>query len=708
MEKKPTAPPTSPDRARVATIAAAARPASDFAKMAATTMMVAPLTRSAPATDEAEERRQPQTGGRGERSLTVTPDSYDAAARTVEVVLSAGTGVRRYYFTEELEISAEAIDLARVAGGVCPLLDTHNQYSLSGVIGRVLSTRIDNGQLIGVVAFADSDAGRAIEARVASGELRAISIGYRVTAWQRTAIDENDHETWRATRWELLEASLVPVPADPNAVVRSAPGNPQPHGNQEEDDMRRNLAGGAAAAAPTTAAAPTAPAAPAGTEQRQDPATPAAPAAPAQEQRQAQATVDANAVLTAARNAGLDGAAREELLVRHATNAFTHDGLMADIGRRFAERDSSAPTVNRVPAAGGDNVSMARAMSDAVLHRLSPGSQLPEASRQFRGMGLLRMAEDLLGSSGISTRGMTPHEIAERALHTTSDFPALMANALGRRLRSSYEEHQPTYRQWARRAPNAPNFKSIDVVQMSAMPDLMKVNEGGEFRYGTFSDGKVSYGITTYGRIVSLSRQLIINDDLNALDRILTGFAGSAARLENRTVYAQLTDNKQMPDGVPLFHADHGNLGAAAAISVTSLGASRTRMRKQKGMQGELLNLAPTHLIVPTDQEQLAYQFTSAQFVPAKSTDTNEFRSGGRTALEPIVEPLLDETSTSAWYTAASNSQIDTVEYTYLEGAEGVQLSNRMGFTVDGVDLKASLDFAAAVIDHRGLDRTGG
>lgn len=705
MNDKPTAPPASPDRARVAAIAAATRPASAFAKMAATTMMVTPLTRSAPATDEPEERRQPQAGGRGERSLTVTPDSYDAAARTVEVVLSAGTGVRRYYFTEELEISTEAIDLARVAGGVCPLLDTHNQYSLSGVIGRVLSTRIDNGQLIGVVVFADTDAGRAIEARVASGELRAISIGYRVTAWQRTAIDENDHETWRATRWELLEASLVSVPADPNAVVRSAPGTPT-HGNQEDEDMRRNLAGGAAAAVTTTTAA--APTAPAGTEQRQDPAAPAAPNAPVQDQRQAPATVDATAVVTAARNAGLDADAREQLLVRHATNAFTHEALMADIGRRFAERDSSATTVNRVPAAAGDNVSMARAMSEAVLHRLSPGSQLPEASRNFRGMGLLRMAEEMLGSSGISVRGMTAHEIAERALHTTSDFPALMANALGRRLRASYEEHQPTYRQWARRAPNAPNFKAIDVVQMSAMPDLMKVNEGGEFRYGTFLDGKVSYGITTYGRIVTLSRQLIINDDLNALDRILTGFAASAARLENRTVYAQLTANQPLPDSIPLFDAAHGNLGAAAAISATSLGAGRTRMRKQKGQQNELLNLAPEHLIVPSDIEQLAYQFTSSQFVPARSADVNEFRTGGRTALNPIVEPLLDETSTSAWYLAASNSQVDTVEYAYLEGAEGVQLSNRMGFTVDGVDLKASLDFAAAVIDHRGLDRTGG
>ena len=131
-------------------------------------------------------------------------------------------------------------------------------------------------------------------------------------------------------------------------------------------------------------------------------------------------------------------------------------------------------------------------------------------------------------------------------------------------------------------------------------------------------------------------------------------------------------------------------------------------MRKQKGLQGEELNIAPSFLIVPTDLEQAAYQYTSSLYVPAKQTDVNEFRQGGRTALEPIVEPILDGTSTKDWYTAARNTDVDTVEYAYLEGAEGVQLSSRMGFTVDGVDLKASLDFAASAIDWRGLDKTPG
>ena len=81
----------------------------------------------------------------------------------------------------------------------------------------------------------------------------------------------------------------------------------------------------------------------------------------------------------------------------------------------------------------------------------------------------------------------------------------------------------------------------------------------------------------------------------------------------------------------------------------------------------------------------------------------NEFRQGGRTAVEPIVEPILDAGSAAAWYLASSNSQVDTVEYCYLDGAEGPVIESEVGFETDGVTWKCRLDFAAKAVDHRGL-----
>lgn len=648
------------------------------------------------------------------RDLTIRADTFNEAENTVEVVWTTGArGTRMDWrrwelIDEELSTDPKHVRLDRINSGG-PVLNSHRSYDLSAQIGVVVdaSARMAGGEGTATLRFSRRDEVAPIIQDIRDRVIRNVSVGYRVHEYEVTE-REGERPLYRAIDWEPYEISFVTMPFDSGAQTRSA----EPAQGGHPCIFRRASPANSTENSMTTATTQPAGDNPADTTRTSDQGnttttTTEQPAGEQQQRQQQPATVNTSAIRDAVRNAGLSDDVAFELIGRHETTPLSRDALMADIGRRFAERDSSATTTNRVAAVVGSGVSMVRAMSDAVFHRLA-GGELSADARNFRGMGLLRMAEELIGSSGVSVRGMVPNEIAERALHTTSDFPALMSNAMNRRLRAAYAEHQPTYRLWARKAPNAPNFKSVDVVQLSAMPDLLKVNEAGEFKYGTASDGKVSYALVTYGRIISLSRQLIINDDLNALDRAMTGFAAAANRLENRTVYSRLTDTI-MPDGKALFHADHGNLAAAGSkISPDSLGTGRGRMRKQKGLQGEALNLAPSFLIVPTDLEQAAYQFTSSQYVPAKQTDVNEFRQGGRTALEPIVEPELDAVSATAWYLAARNGDVDTIEYAYLEGAEGVQLSSRVGFTVDGVDLKASLDFAASAIDHRGLDKNPG
>jgi hypothetical protein len=210
----------------------------------------------------------------------------------------------------------------------------------------------------------------------------------------------------------------------------------------------------------------------------------------------------------------------------------------------------------------------------------------------------------------------------------------------------------------------------------------------------------------------------MINDDLNSFNRVVSGFGMSAARLENKLVYLQLANNANLSDGVALFHTTHANItGTGTAIAIASLGICRKQMRVQTGLQGETLNVIPRYLIVPATQEALAYQYTSAQFVPAVSTNVNEFREGGRTALTPVVEAMLDgltdlagadKSSTTKWYLAADPGQIDTVEYCYLDGFEGVYLENQIDFDTDAIKFKGRLDFATKVLDYRGLTLNNG
>ncbi|HZX85530.1 MAG TPA: prohead protease/major capsid protein fusion protein, partial [Reyranella sp.] len=385
----------------------------------------------------------------------------------------------------------------------------------------------------------------------------------------------------------------------------------------------------------------------------------------------------------------------------------------------LAHRDAAAGGHRnvRVETVRDETATRMAGIEQAILHRVAAGTQLDDNGRQYRGMSLLELGRDFLEANGVSTRGLDRLALATRMLtfrapgyHTTSDFPSLFANVANKRLRNAYDENPGTYGIWARRAPNAPDFKNISVVQLSGAPELLQTNEHGEFKYGTMQDGAETYAVVTYGRIVALTRQAIINDDLRSFDRLVAAFGASARRLENRTVYSQLTANAALSDGTALFHADHNNLGtgAGSALQFSALASGRTAMRKQVGLQGELLNLAPSYLIVPAALEQTAYQLTSNQYTPATKNEINEFRAGGRTALEPVVEPLLDGTSATGWYLAAANSQVDTVEYAYLDGAEGPVIESEMGFEVDGVSYKCRLDFAAKAVDFRGLYKANG
>lgn len=377
------------------------------------------------------------------------------------------------------------------------------------------------------------------------------------------------------------------------------------------------------------------------------------------------------------------------------------DAARARIMDKLAERDAGR-NPPRVETLVDETETRREAVENAILHRANPGRvKLTEAGRQFRGMSLLDIGRELLEKAGVSTRGMDKLALAQRAL-SSSDFPYVLANVANKTLRAGYEAAPQTFKPFCKQA-TAPDFKAIQRTQIGDAPQLKKVNEAGEFTYGSIGEGKETYQLATYGRIIAVTRQTLINDDLAAFADLPAKFGRAAANLESDIVWGIVTANAALNDGVALFHASHGNLGTGA-IAVAGLDAGRAAMRVQKSLDGQYINVMPAYLIVPAAKETVAQQYTSADFVSAKSSDINPFKS----ALQVLVEPRLDASSTSVWYLAADPMTIDTIEYCYLDGNEGVYVETRNGFEVDGMEIKARLDFAAKAIDYRGLYKSSG
>ncbi len=648
------------------------------------------------------------------REAAFVPATLDAEKRTIELVWSTGATVRRFDwwngrpYDEELVVSDNAVDLTRLASGA-PLLDTHGRYTVENVIGVVERAWIEGGEGKASVRFSDRDGVADIWRDVQAGIIRNVSVGYQVRKFEITE-EEGKPPLYRAVDWQPYEISLVPVGADAGAGTRAGEQKSTPcefvhrataH-SQENPMTDKTPAGGGSPANDQETT---------DTNERTAPATP--PAAPP-----ATTPLDADAIRAAERArvveirkignvAGMDATTIDKMV---------EDGVSADQARAraieaMAARSDATPTRSGVQVLGDETDKVRELVANALLHRYDGAIKLEDGARQYRGMSLMEIGDDLLKRSGISAKGMSRGERADMilgnvrsgGLHTTSDFPFILANVAGKSLRRAYEAAPQTFKPFSRRT-TLPDFKDVSRVQLGDAPRLLPVNEHGEFTRGTMAEGREQWRLGTFGRVFGVTRQVLINDDLDAFTRIPSLWGRAAADLESDTVWAIITDNAAMADTIALFHADHANLAAVStAPAEASLGAARAAMRKQTSLSGNLINVEGRFILVPPELETVAQKQVAA-VTPNSAADVNPFSN----TYKVIAEPRLSANSVTAWYLAADPAQIDTIEFGYLQGQEGVYLESRIGFDVDGVEFKARLDFGAKAIDWRGLFKNAG
>lgn len=369
--------------------------------------------------------------------------------------------------------------------------------------------------------------------------------------------------------------------------------------------------------------------------------------------------------------------------------------------RAQIDREGRAPTFGQSGAdlhgdrdTRSDGFTRIEAMGEALYARFTPSHEISAGARPYAGMQISDMARIALDGARQSTIGMSPAELITRALHTTSDFPLAIANTVNRVLQASYATPTSGLKLTAKRT-TAPDFRAKMLVKVGTDVTLEKVNEAGEYRRGTFVEGGESYGVETYGKIISISRKLLINDNLGAFQDVPYRVARDVYGFEADFLVNLLQSNPKMSDGKALFHADHRNIAAAGApLSLESLSDARLAMRRQKDLAGKLVDIVPRFLVVPPTMETVAEQLISP-ISPTNMGGVNPFAG----KLELVVEPRLVDSK--AWYLAASPTQIDGLEYAYLEGFEGPYIETKHGFEVDGVHVKVRDDFGAGFVEHR-------
>ncbi len=571
------------------------------------------------------------------REATFGARSWNEAERTFEVVFAAGAGVERMdprgAYVERLDLNQ---DWSSFRGA--PVLNSHKRNDVGDILGSVISAQTVSGEARAVIRMSKRAEAEAVVQDILAGHVRAVSVGYTVDQWKNST--EGSKRVRTAAKWTPKELSIVAVAADTRAHIRSQQMDIQTGDPVITDRAAIN------------------------TDIRSIARITSLP------QQWVDTQIDLCATVDQAR-----AAAFEELKKRSAPGASIRTATASITGF-----DGNDPAIR------------SRAIGEALATRLT-GQTPPELARDFVGLTSVELCRELLRTSGLSTVG-SPGVIVERAM-TTSDLPALMGDAINRSMRLAYQA-VPSALKLVARQRTASDFRMIHRIQLSGAPTLEKVLESGAFVHGAVTDSQETYKLETFGRIISLSRQVLINDDLGALADLTRRMGIAAADFEAQSLVDILESPPVMSDGFAVFSAQHGNLaGAGAVISETSLSAGRLAMRSQTDPSGMLIAATPKYLLVPSALETLAEK-TVTSIQATQTSNVNPFAF-----LNVIVAPRLSDAK--KWWLVADPATIDGLSFVYLAGEEGPQTFSEIGFDVDGIKYKIREDFGAGWDEPRGF-----
>jgi hypothetical protein len=630
-----------------------------------------------------------------QRMALLAPNSWDEETRSAEIVISTDRDVGDGF---QLLHTAEAI---RWPERPLPA-DYDHKRSSDAIWGAVTDLKLEraadgSNQLIGRVVVDGPEAAMGI----ALPRMRTGSARFSVDARVYAVRDGGPNEPLTATDWEPQLVSLVPRGQDTHAVMRG-------ESIQGDPPMSEELKAGGD---PVITAEPVA-----------APVAAAQPEAVVEQVERSSADEKLElAVRRAASEAKLDEPTVQRILADHRGRPQTEAviAVVREYTRQLEERapaHAGHPARVEVTRDAGD--SLIRGFQDHLEYRVNAIDKPTDNGRRFMGRSILEMGRMYLEANGVNTDGMSKNQLVTRAFHSTSDFPDLFSNVAGKRLLQGYEEEPQTWMPLGVRR-DLPDFKNATNLQLQGrvVPELTL--EGGEYTAGTMVEGKATWNLSTYTRKLLVTRQALINDDLSAIDRAPVLLGRGCRLMESNKAWELLTTGSITGgqtygggaitgiDGAALFAQAHNNTGAGA-IDITNIDAGKVKMRKQKDIAGNELNLSPAFLVVPTSLETRALQFLfPTGYAPAQLTGTagpNPFAGG----MQLIVENRLETKSSANWFLAASPNRIEMIEYGYLEGEPGPTITTVEKRDPDGVELLVREDFGITVQDFRGFYRSTG
>jgi len=384
--------------------------------------------------------------------------------------------------------------------------------------------------------------------------------------------------------------------------------------------------------------------------------------------------------------------------------------------RQLEDLRASRPAMVRTARAGGDRadskileaaVALSLGANDTALAKKA-GEQVVEAAYPLRCLGL----QELVARTAALEGRELPRFRADatgwlKAAFSTTNVPNVLSNVANKQLLDAFDSVESAWRDIAK-IGSLKDFKATTRVRLGADATFEKVGPGGEIKHGSLDDQTFPIQADTFGRMFSITRQDIINDDLSALADVPKQLGVGAGENLNEEIWTLWLDT--VAAGA-FWTAARGNFddGADSALDVDGLTAAEILFSALEKPNGKPLGLAPSILLVPSDLRAAAWQLCNSLEL-RNTTASTEYvtRNPHAGNYKPVTSSYLRNSSfhasasTTAWWLLANPNRLASIEVAFLNGQQTPTVEQaEADFNTLGIQFRGYFDFGVALLDHR-------
>jgi len=316
---------------------------------------------------------------------------------------------------------------------------------------------------------------------------------------------------------------------------------------------------------------------------------------------------------------------------------------------------------------------------------------------RIRSMSELLTASFGAEGKSVSVSRHDPQDYIKAAASTRS-FPVLLSNVANKFILDGYGTIETAWESIAN-VRSVVDFKANTGVRMVFANLLKQIAKDGELTHGSISEESRTIRADTKGLIIGITRQDIINDDLNALTDLPRRLGFAAARTFNADFWKVLNDSAGQ------FTSARNNT-MNGTLTLANLKAAEALYLKLTDADGNPLGImASTLLTGPANSAAARELFVSTNLIgaPGDKTPSANIYAG---VFKPVASMYLDST---AWFLAAPPMAAPLMEVAFVNGRREpfVEVSDA-DFNTLGIQMRCYYDYGCAFAEWRGAVRSTG